>query len=386
MVIKKKKPFDKASGKQKDKNVDVKPQLSSEPQTMKELLSQTGYSFKTYKRGDQVTGTIISLSPNEVLIDIGAKSYAQVGHAELENIRDLINSLKVGDVISGMVIYPENELGYMVISLRSLGYEKRWDTLQEKLESDSEIEVKGLEVARGGILVDYAGIRGFIPQSQLDPTTVQDMQKVKGKRVKVKILELNKKNTRLVLSQKAVTQKDLIKKQKQALDIFEVSKKYKAVVTGIASFGIFVVVPVVSQGVEIEGLIHISEIAWEKVEDPQKYVKIGDKIDVVVIGIDKVSGRLNLSIKQLTPDPWKGIDKKYKAEQQITGRVTRISSFGAFVNLETGIEGLIHISKIPPGEEPKEGDKVECIIESVDALKRKISLSLVPKGKPVGYR
>lgn len=364
----------------------VKPKPSKEPQTMEELLSQTSYQFKTYKRGDSVTGTIISMSSNEVLIDIGAKSYAQVGHKELENIRDLLKTMQVGDEITGTAIYPENELGYMVISLRSMGYEKRWDSLAEKYDNDQEIEVKGLDVAKGGVLVEYAGIRGFIPASQLDSAYATDPVKLKGKRIKVKILELNKKNTRLVVSQKAVTQKDLIKKQKEALDKFEVGKKYQANVTGVAPFGIFVVVPVGKEGVEIEGLIHISEIAWEKVENPQKYVKIGDKIDVIVIGIDKSTGRLNLSRKQLTPDPWKKIGEKFKVDQQITGVISRLSSFGAFVRLEPGIEGLIHISKIPPGEEPKEKETVECIIESVDPLKRKISLSLVPKGKPVGYR
>lgn len=371
---------------QKDRKIDVKPQSSSEPQTMEELLTQTGYLFTPHKRGDKVTGTIISLSPNEVLIDIGAKSYAQVGRRELENIRDLIDSFKIGDRITGTVVFPENELGYMVISLRNLGYEKKWEFLAEKLNQDSEIEVKGLDVAKGGLLIEYAGIRGFIPASQLDPSSTADPVKLKRKKIKVKILELNKKNTRLVVSQKAVTQKDLIKKQKEALDHFEVGKKYQATVTGVANFGIFVVVPVSREGVEIEGLIHISEIAWEKVEDPNKYVKASDKVDVMVIGIDKASGRLNLSMKQLTADPWKDIETKYKPEQQIKGIISRISSFGAFVRLETGIEGLIHISKIPPGEEPKETDKVNCIIESVDPIKRKISLSLVPKAKPVGYR
>lgn len=368
------------------KEVKQKTANTSEPQTMEELISQTGYSFTTHKKGEKVTGTIISLSPNEVLIDIGAKSFAQVGHRELENIRDLIDSFKVGDQITGTVVYPENELGYMVISLRNLGYEKKWEFLAEKLDKDSEIEVKGLEVAKGGLLIDYTGIRGFIPASQLDPTSAADPVKLKGKRIKVKILELNKKNTRLVVSQKAVTQKDLIKKQRQALDQFEVGKKYQAKVTGVANFGIFVVVPITKEGVEIEGLIHISEIAWEKVEDPNKYVKASDKVDVMIIGIDKASGRLNLSMKQLTPDPWKEIDKKYKPEQQVTGRITRISSFGSFVNLETGVEGLIHISKIPPGEELKENMKVECMIETVDPIKRKISLSLIPKAKPIGYR
>lgn len=372
--------------KTNNKEVKQKTANTSEPQTMEELISQTGYSFTTHKKGDKVTGTIISLSPNEVLIDIGAKSFAQVGHRELENIRDLIESFKVGDQITGTVVYPENELGYMVISLRNLGYEKKWEFLAEKLDKDSEIEVKGLEVAKGGLLIDYTGIRGFIPASQLDPTSAADPVKLKGKRIKVKILELNKKNTRLVVSQKAVTQKDLIKKQRQALDQFEVGKKYQAKVTGVANFGIFVVVPITKEGVEIEGLIHISEIAWEKVEDPNKYVKASDKVDVMIIGIDKASGRLNLSMKQLTPDPWKEIDKKYKPEQQVTGRITRISSFGSFVNLETGVEGLIHISKIPPGEELKENMKVECMIETVDPIKRKISLSLIPKAKPIGYR
>ena len=213
-----------------------------------------------------------------------------------------------------------------------------------------------------------------------------DPRKLIGERMKVKILELNKSNTRFVVSQKAVTQKDLLERQKAALDKFEVSKKYGAQVTGTAPFGIFVVVPSKEKGIEIEGLVHISEIAWEKVEDPQKYVKTGEKIEVMVIGIDKSAGRLNLSIKQLTPDPWKEIDKRYKVDQQVSGKISRVSPFGAFLTLETGVEGLIHISKIPPGEEPKEGDKVECIIESLDPVKRKISLSIIPKGKPVGYR
>lgn len=362
------------------------PKKSQEPQTMDELFSQTGYSFKTYKRGDSIEGNIISASPNEVLVDIGAKSFAQVNPQELEYIRDLVNTFKVGDKINATVVYPENELGYMVISLRNLGYEKRWDYLKEKYDKDMEVEVKGLETAKGGVIIDYAGIRGFIPASQLDPSVAGEPQRLKNKKIKVKILELSKKNTRLVVSQKAVTQKGLIQKQKEALDKFEVGKQYKATATGVAPFGIFVLVPTDKEGIEIEGLIHISEIAWEKVEDPQKYVKTGDKITAVVIGIDKLSGRLNLSLKQMTPDPWKDIEKRYKTEQQIKGLVTRISSFGAFVNLENGIEGLIHISKIPPGEEPKEGDKVECVIETIDPLKRKISLSLVPKAKPVGYR
>ncbi len=359
---------------------------TGQPQTMADLLADTDYRLPFYQKGDKVTGTIIALSSNEILIDVGAKSYAQVGRKELEMIKYLLPSLKVGDQVSGTVILPENELGYMVVSLKNLGYEKKWELLEEKLKKEAEIEVKGVEVAKGGLLIDYAGIRGFIPAAQLDPAFVADPSKLKGKKIKVKILEVNKKNTRFVVSQKAVTQKELIDKQKKALDQFEIGKKYEARVTGVANFGIFVLVPAVKPKVEIEGLIHISEIAWEKVEDPNKYVKVGDQIEVVVIGIDKTSNRLNLSLKQLTPDPWKDIDKKYKPEQQVTGKISRLSGFGAFVNLENGVEGLIHISKIPPGENFKEGQKIQCVIEKVDPIKRKIALSFIPKAKPIGYR
>ena len=151
------------AGRQGIKKIQTK--ITSEPATMEELLAQTGFSLKTYKKGDQAGGTIISLSPNEVLIDVGGKSFAQIAQRELENIRDLINSLKVGDKISGTVISTENDMGYLVISVRSLGYEKKWDLLEEKLKESQEIEVKGLELAKGGLLVEYAGLRAYIPAS-----------------------------------------------------------------------------------------------------------------------------------------------------------------------------------------------------------------------------
>lgn len=356
----------------------------NEPSSMEELLKSIGYKLPTFKKGDLVSGTVISSKTGEVLIDVGAKSYAQIARLELETIRDFLKTLKAGDKVTGTVLLPENELGHMVISLKNLGYEKRWDMLSKKWESDEEVEVKGLEITKGGLLIEYAGIRGFIPASQLDSTSSLEPQKLKGTKIKVKILELNKKNTRFVVSQKAVTQKDVVEKQKEALEQFQIGKTYKATVTGIAAFGVFITISY--KEVQIEGLIHISEIAWEKVADLKTYVKKGDVIDCVIIGIDKVTGRLNLSLKQLTADPWKEIAGKYKVEKQVKGIVSRVSSFGVFVTLDRGIEGLVHISKIPPGEDPKEGDKIDCVIEMIDTQKRKISLSLIPKGKPVGYR
>ena len=168
-------------------------------------------------------------------------------------------------------------------------------------------------------------------------------------------------------------QRERLKKIKQR-DIL------KGVVSGIASFGIFIEID------GLEGLVHISEIAWEKVDNPASIYKIGDKVEVMVLDINNEEGKLNLSIKRLTPDPWKNILDRYPIESTISGKVLRSAPYGYFIQLEPGIEGLLHVSKIIPGQEPKIGDKLECLVERIDTVRRKISLTLVPKEKPVGYR
>lgn len=353
---------------------------ASEPETMEELLSQVGSAQLVLKKGETVEGVVVSASAKEILIDIGKKSLGIVAEWELEQVREYAASLKVGDKVMAQVINPENEMGYTTLSLRKTSLERRWTALAKMKESGEDLEVVALELAKGGLLVDWQNLRGFIPATQLDSNDAHNPAALIGRNLKVKILEVDPEINRLVLSQKAsvlgISQKvltDRLGKVKQ-------NDTLSGVISGIAPFGLFVDID------GLEGLVHISEIAWEKVENPGNYFKVGDKVDVMVLDVNKNEGKLNLSIKRLTPDPWKNILDRYPPDSSVSGKVVRLAPYGAFVQIETGVEGLIHISKIPTGSEPKIGDAVECMVEVVDPLKRKISLTLVPKEKPIGYR
>jgi ribosomal protein S1 len=249
------------------------------------------------------------------------------------------------------------------------------------MKSESEVDVVIRELSRGGFLVDFMGLRGFIPLSQADGELAKSGERASGRRVKVKILEVDREANRLVFSQVAG---GVSASQKEALAQIEVGKTYKAEVTGVAPFGAFVSVKV--GDASLPGLIHISEIAWEKVENTTDYVKTGQTIEAKVIGVDTKLGKLTLSLKQLMHDPWQDVTKVFTVDQTVKGTVTKMSQFGAFVSLLPGIEGLIHISKIAPGEEPKAGAEIECLIEEINPDKRKISLSMVSHAKPIGYR
>lgn len=355
-------------------------QTHKEPQTMDELLSQSGEIDYGVKKGDVIEGSLISASSKEILFDIGKKSYGIVAEWELEQIKDYINNLQPGEKVTGHVISPENDNGYIVISLRRANVENRWTVLIQSKETGTDLEVTGLESAKGGILVDWQGLRGFIPSTQLESGHTASPASLFGKKITVKVIEVDHASNRLVFSQKAATLGVTPSMQKKMLDKVKPDDELKGLISGIAPFGVFVDI----EG--LEGLVHISEIAWEKVENLNNLYKVGDKVDVLILDVNRQEGKLNLSIKRLTPDPWKNILDRYPLESTISGKTVRTAPYGIFVQIEPGIEGLLHISKITAGEEPKVGSKINCIIENIDTVRRKISLTLVPKEKPVGYR
>lgn len=361
-----------------EKTSPQKPQR--EPQTMEELLATADSSKLSIKRGDTVEGTVVSVSPREVLVDIGRKSYGIIAEWELEQVKEYASLLKIGDKIIAQIINPENDAGYTVLSLRRSSLEHRWTLLNKTKEGGEDIEVVGLETAKGGLLVDWQGLRGFVPSTQLEGNLISNPGNLIGKRLKVKVLEVDRSMNRLVLSQKAAALGVTPSIQRERLEKIKSGDTLKGTVSGIAPFGVFIDI----EG--LEGLVHISEIAWEKVENPNAIFKIGDKVEVVVLDVNKNEGKLNLSIKRLTLDPWKNILDRYPPETIITGKVVRLAPYGVFVQLEPGIEGLIHISKLTEGKEPKVGEEIECMVENIDQVKRKISLTLLPKEKPVGYR
>ncbi len=361
---------------------------SKAPQTMEELLAQTSYTLKGVKKGDVVEGKITRISRKEITIDIGGKTEGVVIDRELETYRDMLMALKVGDTVVAQVIVAENDRGQSVLSLRRSIFEKRWTALTELKEKGEPVEVTLREPVRGGVLVDYGGLRGYIPQSQLDSSIAKQLDKVGNRKIQAKIVEVDKETNRLVFSQRAVTDSENLAKQKEILSALTVGDTVTAIITGVVPFGAFAKLKVTKDEKEheIEGLIHISEIAWEKVEDVNQYLKVGDSVKVKVIGIDAASGKLTLSLKQLLPDPWEHVLDMFEKDSTVKGTVSRVSPYGIFVTLSPGIEGLIHISKVSPGEEPKNGDEIQCIIEEIKPDQRKISLSMALKEKPIGYR
>lgn len=355
-------------------------QSQAEPQTMEELLKQTGTSAFSMKKGDTVKGTVISTSSKEILVDIGKKSFGIVAEWELDQVKEYAKNLKVGDKVTAQVVNPENEYGYTILSLRKASMENRWQYLTEYKDKGTDIEVVGLETAKGGILVDWQNLRGFIPATQLEGSVASNPHTLIGRKIKVKVIEIDRDINRLVLSQKASAMGVTPTAQKAKLKKIKTEDVLKGTISGIAPFGVFVDVD------GIEGLVHISEVAWEKVENLGELFKVGSQVEVVVLDINESEGKLNLSFKRLTPDPWKNILDRYPLESSVSGKVVRSAPYGIFMQLEPGVEGLLHISKITPGEEPQVGEKVECLVEKIDTVKRKISLTLVPTEKPVGYR
>lgn len=352
-------------------------------QTMEELLASQSGVLVVPRRGDRVKGVVTDASRKMVLVDIGGKTEGLVVDKEYETARDLIDSLKVGDEVEAYIVSPENDRGQILLSFKESAQSYSWEKFKQFLETGEVISVKGLEVNKGGMVVRADGMRGFVPASQFSKAWTGKTEELVNRSFKVKVIEVDQDKNRLIFSERHVSEADQIAKRYQALDLIKEGQVLEGVVSGIMPFGVFVTVnvPVKIKGeeVEVEGLVHISEMSWEKVDDPGKLFSHGVPVKVKVIGIDQTVGRVNLSIKRLSDDPWQKVLKKYPIGSKYEGKATRVEQFGVFVNLEPGVDGLIHISKIPAGQEPQVGETMEVYVESVDPEQRRMSLSLVLK-------
>jgi ribosomal protein S1 len=360
--------------------------------TMEDLLKETGYTIKAPKPGEVLTGMITDISKKMVLVDIGAKTEGMVVDKEFQAAKDFVGDLAVGDEVSVYVLSPENERGQILLSLKRALIDRRWEQFAEYMETGEAVDVEGLEVNKGGMIVMASGIRGFVPSSQFGSEYLGQMEKLLDTTFKVKVIEVNKEKNRLIFSERHVSEAEAIAKKTEALKYVDPGAVYEGVVSGIMPFGAFVGVEVPlgderkGETGKVEGLVHISEISWEKVNDPNDYFKLGDHIKVKVLGIDESAGKLNLSVKQLSDDPWTKVVHNYPQGAKVTGKVTRTAPFGIFVTLEPGVDGLIHISKIPTGQELRVGEKVEVFVESVDQESRRMSLGIVLTEVPMGYK
>lgn len=369
--------------------VTVKKTNGKEPRTMEELLEKAGYDIQVPQKGETITGLVANINRKMVFVDIGAKTEGIVSEKEYESAREYIDTLSPGDEVEVYIVSDENDKGQILLSLRRAMIGKLWDMLTQYLETGESVVVKGAELNRGGMIVKWQGIRGFVPSSQFGATSSVNLKELVGAKFKVKPIEVDPEKNRLIFSEKHVSEAAMLEAREKALSSVKVNDVYEGVVSGIMSFGAFVGVEVpVEDGKKgkVEGLVHISEISWEKVNDINNYLKTGEKVKVKVLGVEEGTGKLNLSIKQLQDDPWNSVEKKYAVGTKVKGSVSRIAPFGVFVNFEPGVDGLIHISKVPSGDELKIGQEVNVFVESLDVPHRRMSLGIMLTEVPVGYK
>ena len=362
----------------KKKKNEEKVVKKSADMTMADLLSMDEAGSIGFKKGDNIKGKITSIKNKAIFIDVGGKTDAMVGGKELEFVRDYVADLKVGDEIEVNVKIPENDKGEILVSIRGAASGYGWNFFDEKAKNEGEVTVFAKELNRGGtVVIAPFGFFGFIPGSQIGEKYDGNPEKMLGKKIKVKVLEVDKDKNRLVFSERLVSEPDKVGEEGDIIDSLKSGEVFEAEVTRVEPFGVFV--RIVKGKLTLEGLVHISEISWEKVSDVTTMYKAKQMIKVKLINKDE--GRLQFSVKRLSDDPWEGIEKKYGKDKEVEGEVVRLASFGALVRLEAGVEGLVHISKLTRGVDFKEGDKISIYIESVDVERRKISLGLVMTDK-----
>ena len=374
-----------------DRGITAEADDRPEPTTMDELLGGPDAEIRSFKHGDVVEGTVVRIDKDEILVDIGAKSEGVVSNRELAGRHaEAPPTLKLGDTVLVYVMQPESDEGHAILSLRRAGLERKWRAMQEQFEAGAIIEAPVIDHNKGGLIVD-CGIRGFIPISQIvdfprrpqndqprdaAQEIAEKLQPFVGRRLRLKILEVNRKANRLILSEKVALYEERREKRDELFSSLQVGQRVTGVVRSIAPFGVFVDLG------GIDGLVHKSELSWNKVNNPEAGYKVGDEVEAEVIDINHERGRISLSIRRLQPDPWHSTVADYKVGDVIEGTVTKLVNFGAFVRVRDGLEGLIHISELSqarvthPSDVVREGQALKLKIISLDSERHRLGLSL----------
>lgn len=353
----------------------------SNAQTMNDLIT-SGAEIRVLKPGDMVEGKIISVTKNEVYLDLAGYGVGVVRGRELYDDQATLNSLKPGDAIEASVVETENREGNVELSLRQAGHERVWQKLRDLLESKEVISTKIVSANKGGLMVEVNNVPGFLPVSQLSIEhypRVEEGDKNRilgilnsyvGESFSVQVITADAEEEKLIVSEKAVHEEELQKN----LSSLKIGEIVTGQITGIVDFGVFV------KFGEMEGLVHISELAWQRIENPKDLFKVGDTVKAKVIAIEK--GRVSLSIKQLQVDPWQEAVKKYQLEQVVKGKVSKIMPFGVFVELDEDIQGLAHLGELAWEEVKdandivKEGEEREFKVISIEPAEHRLGLSI----------
>lgn len=364
------------------------PTTAQEPETltMEDLLKEDQNSIRALAHGDIVDGVVVRVDPDEVLVDIGAKSEGIISNRELSARGEQTVVLNSGDQVKVYIIQPEDEHGNVVLSLRKARAEGIWQAVAEK-ESEGEIlDAEVREQNKGGLIVNIMGLRGFLPSSQVARQFSGNLMELVGTKIPVKILEVNRKRNRLIVSQRAAQDEDRARQREELFEKLKVGDVITGKVSGVTSYGAFV-----NLG-GADGLIHISELSWDRINNVSDVLTVGDEVSVKVIKLDPELSRISLSLRQMSQDPWDTIEQQFPPGKAVPGIVTKTKKYGAFLQIADGVEGLLHISELSwdhverTEDVLKVGEEVEVMVLSADKVRRRISLSLrqLHGGGPTG--
>jgi small subunit ribosomal protein S1 len=342
-----------------------------------ELIPDYESTFPEIKEGEVVHGTVVRVDKDEVLVDIGYKSEGVIPVAEL-SIRRSVNpadEVTLGDEIDALVLTKEDAEGRLILSKKRARFELAWKNIERAAESGEPVDGRVIEVVKGGLILDL-GVRGFLPASLVDIRRVQDLDEFLGQTLRCKVIELNRSRNNVVLSRRAVLEEERKEARQAILDRLNPGDVVEGQISNIVDFGAFVDLD------GMDGLIHISELSWSHVNHPSEVLEIGQDVKVKVLDIDRERQRISLGLKQTQSDPWQQVVEQYSQGDVVEGKVTKVVTFGAFVEILPGVEGLVHISELAPYhvENPREvvsqGDTVQVLILEIDAERRRLSLSM----------
>ncbi|MCR4280676.1 MAG: S1 RNA-binding domain-containing protein [Candidatus Komeilibacteria bacterium] len=353
---------------------------------MAELLAKDPGAVKIPQVGDLIEGIVISLGKNEVYVDINGVTTGIVRGKEIHDESGDLDDIKIGDRAAATVIDVENEQGLLELSFRFAGHQKAWDNL-EKIQSSGEVvEAQVIDANKGGLMIKVGNVVGFLPVSQLTTENyprveggdknkiLAHLKNFAGQKMKVKIIDVHEEEEKMIVSEKAAWEE----KQQEAMSVYKVGDTVSGKVTGVVDFGAFV-----EFGENLEGLVHISELAWQRIDDPREVIHVGDKVKAEIIAIE--NSKISLSLKKLVEDPWTNVAKKYKTGQTVTGKVLKVNTFGAFVELDKDIHGLAHISELSnnsdndPSTVVVPGETYDFTVISIEPTEHRLGLSMLKK-------
>jgi len=364
---------------------------------MEALLRENDYSFRSLRRGETIEGTVVRVDQDEVLIDIGLKSEGVIPSRELYSDEADGPTLHVGDRALVYVVQPETQDGHAVLSLRRARMERSWRDIEEIYNDGGVIEAPVVDHNKGGLIVDVKGVRGFVPVSQvLDLRNVtrqegegeevsQTLAAMSGRRLPLKIIEINRSRNRLILSERAAVQEQRTQRKDHLMDTLEPGQVRRGVVSNLTSFGAFIDLG------GADGLVHVSELSYNRVNHPGEILHVGQETDVFILSVDKETRKIALSLKKALPDPWTLVEEQYHVGEVVEATITKLAKFGAFAKIQEGLEGLIHLSELTDlpvqdaSQVVQEGQEVQVKIIHINSQRRRLGLSVRQAAENAGY-